>query len=107
MAIIIPPYRGPNFLIDSNISDEAGFVPKEEIIPFEPEILCIMNRGEEATLILSDWMYGGNVDLTFNGKISKFMKMGFDAFYFYSHGKMPPEWFKDYLNRLLIKCLNK
>ncbi|OSS43143.1 NADH dehydrogenase [Desulfurella amilsii] len=155
MAIIIPPYRGPKFLIDSNISDEAGFVPtdkhmrhptfknifaagdinatsmpklghiavkqshtaasviiseimqKEEIIPFEPEILCIMNRGEEATLILSDWMYGGNRDLTFNGKISKLMKMGFDAFYFYSHGKMPPKWSEDYLNKLLVKCLNK
>jgi sulfide:quinone oxidoreductase len=155
MAIIIPPYRGQKFLIDSNISDEAGFIPtdkhmrhttyknifaagdinatsmpklghiavkqshtaasviiseitqKEEIIPFEPEILCIMNRGEEATLILSNWMYGGNVDLTFNGKISKFMKMGFDAFYFYSHGKMPPKWSEDYLNKLLVKCLNK
>lgn len=155
MAIIIPPYRGQKFLIDSNISDEAGFIPtdkhmrhttyknifaagdinatsmpklghiavkqshtaasviiseitqKEEIIPFEPEILCIMNRGEEATLILSNWMYGGNIDLTFNGKIPKFMKMGFDAFYFYSHGKMPPKWSEDYLNKLLVKCLNK
>jgi sulfide:quinone oxidoreductase len=155
MAIIIPPYRGQKFLIDSNISDEAGFIPtdkhmrhttyknifaagdinatsmpklghiavkqshtaasviiseitqKEEIIPFEPEILCIMNRGEEATLILSNWMYGGNIDLTFNGKIPKFMKMGFDAFYFYSHGKMPPKWSEDYLTKLLVKCLNK
>lgn len=155
MAIIIPPYKGPQFLIDSTISDEAGFVPtdkymrhttfknifaagdvnatsmpklghiavkqsysaasviiseitqKIDIVPFKPEILCIMNRGEEATLILSDWMYGGNRDLTFSGKISKYMKMGFDAYYFYSHGKMPPKFSEDILSIFLTKLFNK
>ncbi|MGC9256987.1 NAD(P)/FAD-dependent oxidoreductase [Desulfurella sp.] len=155
MAIIIPPYKGPKFLIDSNLTDEAGFVPtdkymrhvkyenifaagdinassmpklghiavkqshtaasviiseitqKNVIVPFKPEILCIMNRGENATLILSDWMYGGNRDLTLSGKIPKFMKMGFDSYYFYSHGKMPPRLSEEYLSKLLVKCCNK
>lgn len=155
MAIIIPPYKGPQFLIDSAISDDAGFVPtdkhmrhttfknifaagdvnatsmpklghiavkqshsaasviiseitqKIDIVPFEPEILCIMNRGEEATLILSDWMYGGTRDLTMSSKISKYMKMSFDAYYFYSHGKMPPKFSEDILSIFLTKLFNK
>ncbi len=155
MAIIIPPYIGPKFLIDSGISDEAGFVPtdkhmrhttfknifaagdinatsmpklghiavkqaysaasviiseitqKNNIINFEPEILCIMNRGEEATLILSDWMYGKNRDLAISGRIPKYMKMVFDAYYFYSHGKMPPKFSEDILSVVLAKLFNK
>jgi len=155
MAIVIPPYKGPQFLIDSNISDESGFIPtdkytrhvvyknifaagdvnalampklghiavkqahsassviiseiiqKPDIIEFKPEILCIMNRGKEATLILSDWMYGGKIDLTFSGKIPKFMKMAFDAYYFYSHGQMPPQLSEEYLKKLLVSFFNK
>lgn len=151
MTIIIPPYKGANFLIDSNLSDEMGFVVTDEfmrhteyknifvagdinassmpklghialrqsytaasgiisdilqkdyVVKFEPEILCIMNRGDNATLILSDWMFQGKRDLALNGKISKLMKMSFDAYYFYSHGKMPPRWSEDYLKSLLIR----
>ncbi len=140
LSIIIPPYRGPEFVKASDVGDEFGFIstdnemrhlkyrnifvagdvnnlsmPKlghiailqadiaftslrseitgiREIKPFEPEIFCIMNRGgSEATLILSDSLFGGKHDITLTGQVAHLMKWGFDSYYYYTRGHMPPE----------------
>lgn len=63
-----------------------------EIPQYAPEIFCIMNRGgEEATLILSDHLYGGPRDRVVNGAIAYLMKWSFDSYYFFTKGHMPPE----------------
>ncbi len=69
---------------------------------FKPEIFCIMNRGgSEATLILSDTLYGGTTDLTVDGPIAHTMKWGFDSYYYYTKGHMPPEMLQSPLERFL------
>ena len=75
---------------------------KGQVIEFKPEIFCIMNRGgTEATLILSDTLYGGNIDRTMNGPIAHLMKWGFDAYSYYTRGKLPPEFVQKSLERML------
>lgn len=75
-----------------------------EIPEFEPEIFCIMNRGgEEATLILSDELFGGRRDIARNGSISHMMKWSFDTYYFYTKGHMPPEFSQTALEFVLEK----
>ena len=140
LSIIIPPYHGPDFVKDSKIGDDYGFIltdnemrhpeyknifvagdinnlsmPKlghiaimqadiafsslkseitkvKEVEEFKPEIFCIMNRGgSEATLILSDTLFGGKHDITMTGQIAHLMKWGFDSYYYYTRGHMPPE----------------
>ena len=67
-----------------------GEVPKPR-----PEIFCIMNRGSEgATVILSDSLFGGNRDIAYSGRMAPTFKWGFDSYYFYTHGHMPPEIFQ-------------
>jgi sulfide:quinone oxidoreductase len=57
-----------------------------------PEIFCIANRGgEEATLIYSDTLFGGSIDLTVDGPLAHLMKWGFDEYYFHSAGHLPPD----------------
>ena len=65
----------------------------EGTIPqLHPEVFCIANRGgEEATLIYSDSLFGGPIDLTINGPIAHLMKWGFDEYYFHSAGHLPPD----------------
>lgn len=66
---------------------------KGEVIPFEPSIFCIMNMGgADATLIYSDHLYGGKNDLAFHNPLSRMMKWGFDSYYFYTQGHMPPDF---------------
>jgi sulfide:quinone oxidoreductase len=63
-----------------------------DIPPYRPEIFCIMHRGgEDATLILSNTLYGGQTDLTLSGPVAHLMKWGFDSYYFYTRGHMPPD----------------
>ncbi|MGP6239382.1 NAD(P)/FAD-dependent oxidoreductase [Cuniculiplasma sp. SKW4] len=139
-SIIIPPYRGPDFIRESKIGDDYGFIltdkemrhtkyrnilvagdvnnlsmPKlghiaimqadiafsslqkeissgKEVEEFKPEIFCIMNRGgSQATLILSDTLFGGKNDITMTGQVAHLMKWGFDSYYYYTRGHMPPE----------------
>ncbi len=59
---------------------------------YKPEVFCIMNEGgSEATLILSDTMYGGRTDVALHGVSAHLMKWSFDSYYFYSHGHLPPD----------------
>jgi sulfide:quinone oxidoreductase len=67
-----------------------------------PEVFCIANRGgEEATLIYSDTLFGGDIDLTLNGPVAHLMKWGFDEYYFHTAGHLPPDLATDGLEHLL------
>jgi sulfide:quinone oxidoreductase len=75
----------------------AGYIKE-----FKPEIFCIMNRGgSDATLILSDVLYGGTTDVTLDGSIAHTMKWGFDSYYYYMRGLMPPEILQEPMERIL------
>ncbi len=68
----------------------------------KPEIFCIMNRGgSEATLILSDTIFGGKTDMTLDGPVAHTMKIGFDSYYYYTRGHMPPEFLQSSLEKFL------
>ncbi|SFV74931.1 NADH dehydrogenase [hydrothermal vent metagenome] len=141
LAIIIPPYKAPQFLIDSNVGDEKGFIPtdttmrhldyenifsagditalaqpklghiaiiqgaiaaatflqelgEDVVIPkHELEVFCIMNMGgHDATLIESNVLYDGEIDLAIHSPLSKMMKWGFDNYLYYNKGHMPPDF---------------
>lgn len=63
-----------------------------EIPEYKPAILCIMNRGPlEATMIYSTYLFGGKIDKTLDGPIPFLMKWGFDFYYNYTLGHMPPK----------------
>ena len=69
-----------------------------------PEIFCIANRGgEEATLIYSDTLFGGSIDLTIDGPLAHLMKWGFDEYYFHSAGHLPPDLATNGLELVLEK----
>ncbi len=73
-----------------------------EIPPFEPEIFCIMNRGgSQATMILSDVLFGGKTDRAVSNPLVHAMKWGFDSYYFHTRGHLPPEMAQDLLLRIL------
>jgi sulfide:quinone oxidoreductase len=73
-----------------------------EVPPYCPEVFCIMNRGGvNATLILSDSLYGGTRDLTLNGPIAHLMKWSFDSWSFHTRGHLPPEAFQRALELVL------
>jgi sulfide:quinone oxidoreductase len=73
-----------------------------EVMEFKPEVFCIMNRGgSEATLILSDTLFGGKVDITLNGPLAHIMKWGFDVYSYYTRGKLPPEFIQNSLEKML------
>ena len=73
-----------------------------EILPFRPEIFCIMNMGgNDATLIYSDVLFGGSHDLAFRSPLAHMMKWGFDSYYFYTKGHMPPDFSVEALEGLL------
>lgn len=75
----------------------AGDVPQ-----YAPEIFCIMNRGgDEATLILSDFLYGGKRDIAFNSPVAHLMKWSFDSYYFFTKGHLPPEAAQSALETIL------
>ncbi len=77
-----------------------GEVPKPK-----PEIFCIMNRGSDgATVILSDTLFGGSRDIAYSGRLASTFKWGFDSYYFFTHGHMPPEIFQEPIE-WLVKLL--
>jgi len=150
LAIIIPPYKTFPLYKDSNLGDEAGFIPTDEtmkhldydnvyavgdinalaqpklghiaihqadiavsailkeitgqgeIIEFEPNVFCIMNMGgTDATLIFSDHLYNGKNDLAFHSPFAHMMKWGFDSYYFYTKGHMPPDFSMKGMEKIL------
>jgi len=67
--------------------------PETAALAYAPEVLCIMNRGgHEATLIASNSLYGGELDVAVSGSIPHMMKWSFDAYYGFRHGELPPDW---------------
>lgn len=75
---------------------------KTEIPPYRPEVFCIMNRGgRDATLILSDTIYGGERDVAKSGPIALFMKWSFDSWGYHTHGHLPPDLFQEALEKFL------
>ncbi|ADN08552.1 NAD(P)/FAD-dependent oxidoreductase [Sulfurimonas autotrophica] len=63
-----------------------------EIPPHDLSVFCIMNMGgHNTTLIESNVLYGGNVDIGFYSPIAKMMKWGFDNYLYYNKGHMPPD----------------
>ncbi len=60
---------------------------------YRPEVMCIMNRGGlQATLILSDVLYGGDRDFILSGALPHFMKWSFDAYIGVTRGELPSDW---------------
>jgi sulfide:quinone oxidoreductase len=80
---------------------------KGEVPKFNPEVFCIMNQGEKAILILSNYLFGGNIDLTFKGSIAHMMKWSFDEYYYFTKGHMPPEMMQQGLEVILKDFINK
>ena len=73
-----------------------------EIPPHDLEVFCIMNMGgHDATLILSDILYGGHTDLVVHSPLSKMMKWGFDSYLYYNKGHMPPDFALDATDKLI------
>lgn len=63
-----------------------------EIPPFSPEVFCIMNRGgRDATLILSNVLFGGRTDIAWSKPAAHLFKWSFDAYYLHTRGHMPPD----------------
>jgi len=73
-----------------------------EIPDYEPEIFCIMNRGgHSATLILSNRLFGGDVDRALSSPLAHLMKWGFDGYYHHTRGHLPPDRVQEALLKLL------
>jgi sulfide:quinone oxidoreductase len=73
-----------------------------ETPPYRPEVFCIMNRGGiEATLILSDTLFGGTRDIARSGPEAHLLKWSFDAWRFYTRGHLPPAMLQEGLEKLL------
>lgn len=152
LPIILPQYKPYAFLQESNLTDDAGFIPTDkqmrhldyenifaagdvnalsvpklghiavnqaeiaaktiakefeknvQIPAYEPAILCVMERNNwQATMIYSNVLYGGKLDETINGRLPFFMKWGFDFYYNFTRGHLPPAIGE----KLLIKYLAK
>ncbi len=150
LAIVIPPYKAPKVILNSNIGDEKGFIPTNEkmihldypnifsagditslaqpklghiaiiqgaiavasmmveigedveIPPYEPEVFCIMNMGGHyATLISSNYLYGGDKDIALYSPMAKMMKWGFDSYLYYNKGHMPPDVALEFTDRFI------
>jgi len=69
----------------------AQITGKGDTPPYRPEVFCIMNQGgAEATLILSDMLFGGTRDITHSGPGAHLLKWSFDAWSFHTRGHLPP-----------------
>lgn len=63
-----------------------------DVPEFSPEIFCIMNQGgSDATLILSDTLFGGDTDIAWSSPAAHLFKWSFDSYYSFTHGHMPPD----------------
>lgn len=75
---------------------------KGEVVPFKPSVFCIMNMGGvDAILIYSDNLYNGKNDLAFHSSLSHMMKWGFDSYYYYTQGHMPPNFSMNGIEKFL------
>ena len=73
-----------------------------EVPPHELEVFCIMNMGgHDATMIVSDNLYGGTTDKATYSPISKMMKWGFDNYLYYNKGHMPPDFALELTDKLV------
>lgn len=96
IAALAQPKLGHISIIQAGIA--AASLIKElgedvEIPPHNLEVFCIMNMGgHEATLIESNVLYGGKVDVGFYSPIARAMKWSFDNYLYFNRGNMPPEW---------------
>jgi len=73
-----------------------------EIPPHDLEVFCIMNMGgHDATLILSNVLYNGNIDKAIHSPLAKMMKWGFDNYLYYNKGHMPPDFAMDMTDKIL------
>jgi len=99
------PKLGHLAIIEAGIAAAAFMQELGEdvtIPPYEPEIFCIMNMGgHEATLVTSDVLYGGDVDLAFYSPLAKLMKWGFDSYLYYNKGHMPPDFALEATDKLV------
>lgn len=94
--------------IAAHQADVAGLALRQEIlgraeIPrYEPKVLCIMNRGGiDATLILSDYLYGGSRDIAKSGPLAHLLKWRFDLWTYHSSRHLPPALMQAALELLL------
>ena len=72
------------------------------IPPHDLEVFCIMNMGgHNATLIVSDNLYGGPTDKATYSPMSKMMKWGFDSYLYYNKGHMPPDFALEMTDKLV------
>lgn len=73
-----------------------------EIPAHDLSVFCIMNMGgHDATLIESNVLYGGNVDIGFYSPIAKMMKWGFDNYLYFNKGHMPPDFALEATDKLV------
>lgn len=79
-----------------------------DVPDYSPEIFCIANRGgTEATAILSDNLFGGSLDTTFDGPIAHLLKWSFDNYYFHTHGRMPPDTLASGMEHVIASIFNR
>jgi len=57
--------------------------------------------GHDATMIVSDVLYGGTIDKALYSPISKMMKWGFDSYLYYNKGHMPPDFALEMTDKLV------
>ena len=77
---------------------------KFDVPEFAPEVFCIMNQGgPDATLILSDTLFGHDTDIAWSNPAAHMFKWSFDNYYYYTHGHMPPE----VVQRPLVAALHR
>ena len=70
--------------------------------PYQPEVFCIMNMGgHDATLIVSDVLYGGTTDKAIHSPFAHIMKWGFDSYVYFNRGNMPPDFAMDMTDKLI------
>jgi len=75
---------------------------RRKIPPHELSVFCIMNMGgHDATLIESNVLYGGEIDLAIHSPLAKMMKWGFDNYLYFNKGHMPPDFALEMTDRLI------
>jgi len=76
--------------VASTILNEENIV--DTIIPYEPDILCVINMGaNDAMLIYSDIKFGGTHDIAWESDLAKKLKIIYDEAAYYSLGELPPQ----------------
>lgn len=75
---------------------------------YDPEVFCIMNMGHhQATLIRSNVLWGGTMDIAYHSTLSHLMKSALDSYMVKFKGKMPPQMAQKLLDEYLEKFVAK